>query len=157
MKTADLLITAPKDEPTIITERFVRASPELLYELWTTPEHMRRWLGPRYLQMPVCEVDLRIGGAYHYVHQAPDGSEYNFRGEYLELDPPHRIVATFVFEDYPSSIDTVTFEPVDGGTLVRGHTLHQTMESRDAALASGMEGGIRESYERLDELLAERV
>ncbi len=152
MNTAELLVTAPADEPTIITERFVKASPELLYELWTTPEHMRRWLGPRYLEMPVCEVDLRVGGQYHYVHRAPDGTEYNFRGEYLELDPPHRIVATFIFEEYPSSIDSVTFEPIDGGTLVHGHTLHQTMESRDAAMASGMEGGMRESYERLDEL-----
>ncbi|MDI1288989.1 MAG: SRPBCC family protein [bacterium] len=156
MKTAELLITAPEDEPTIITERFVKASPEFLYEMWTTPEHMRRWLGPRYLEMPVCEVDLRVGGQYHYVHKAPDGSEYSFRGEYLELDRPHRIVATFIFEEYPSSIDTVTFEPVDGGTLVHGHTLHQTMESRDAAMASGMEGGMRESYERLDELASAR-
>lgn len=154
MNTTELILTVPADEPTIITERFVRATPGLLYELWTTPAHMRRWLGPRYLDMPVCEVDLRVGGTYHYVHQAPDGSRYNFRGEYLELDPPHRIVATFVFEDYPSSIDTVTFEPVEGGTLVHGHTLHQTMESRDAAVASGMEGGIRESYERIDDLVA---
>ena len=73
------------------------------------------------------------------------------------MDPPHRIVATFVFEDYPSSTDTVVFEPVEGGTLVHGHTVHESIFNRDMHVDSGMAGGLRESYERIDDLLNEQA
>lgn len=101
-------------------------------------------------------MDLRVGGSYRFVHRAPDGQEFGFHGEFREIDPPHRLVQTFVFEGAPEheAVETLTLEPVDGGTLLIGRTAHDTIEARDAHVAAGMEGGMRETYERLDELLA---
>jgi uncharacterized protein YndB with AHSA1/START domain len=73
MTKAKLEVIAPADEPVIITHRFINASPALVFEAWTTPEHMRQWIGPRQLTMVACEVDLRVGGRYRFVHRAPDG------------------------------------------------------------------------------------
>ena len=101
MTTSKLEVIAPANEPVIITHRFIKASPALLFKCWTTPEHMKQWLGPRELVMVSCEVDLRVGGGYRYVHRAPDGQEYGFHGKYLEIDAPHRMVCTFVFEPFP--------------------------------------------------------
>ena len=117
---------------------------------------MRRWLGPRTFEMVSCDVDLRVGGTYRYVHRAPDGQEYGFHGEYREIDAPRRLVATFVFEPMPDheAVDTLTMEEVDGGTLVTTTTRHASFEARDGHVAGGMETGMSEGYERLDALVA---
>ena len=156
MTAATLEIVAPTGEPTIITRRVIKAPPALLWDVWTKPEHMRRWLGPKRLEMVHCEVDLRVGGSYRFVHRAPDGQEFGFHGVYREIDKPRRLVSTFVFEPWPDleAVDTLTFEEVDGGTLVTTSSRHSSIEARDGHLAGGMEGGMTEGYERLDSLVA---
>jgi len=157
MTTSKLEVIAPADEPIIITRRFFKATPALLFKMWTTPEHMKQWLGPRDLQMISCEVDLRVGGGYRYVHRAPDGTDYGFHGKYLEIDEPHRMVCTFVFEMFPQAeaVDTLTLEARDGGTLVTTHSRHSSIEARNGHLNGGMEKGMSEGYERLDALVAD--
>ena len=153
--TPKLEVIAPANEPIIVTRRFIKASPSLLFELWTTPEHMKQWLGPRQYEMTLCEVDLRVGGGYRYVHRAPDGREYGFHGNYLQIDAPHRMVCTFVFEMFPQNevVDTLTLEDKDGGTLVTTHSRHPSIEARNGHLAAGMERGMTEGYERMEVLL----
>ncbi len=159
MTKAKLEVIAPANEPVIITRRFIKAPPALLFAAWTTPEHMKQWLGPRDLEMVFCSVDLRVGGAYRYVHRAPDGQEYGFNGKYLEIEPPRRLVCTFVFEAMPEveSVDTLTLEARDGGTMVTTHTRHASIEARDGHLSSGMEAGMTEGYERLEALVQKLV
>ncbi len=150
-----LEVIAPADEPVIITRRFFKASPVLLFKAWTTPEHMKQWLGPREYEMVSCEVDLRVGGGYRYVHRGPDGTDYGFHGKYLEIDAPHRMVCTFIFEMFPQAevIDTLTLEEQAGGTLVTTHSRHPSLEARNGHLQAGMERGMSEGYERLDSLI----
>ena len=154
--TKTLDITAPPGSPVIEFRRFVRATPELLFRVHTEPEHVRHWWGPRNLELVVCEIDLRVGGAYRFVHRAPDGSEYGFHGVYREIERPHRLSHTFVYEGAPEheAVDTSVFEAVEGGTMIHGTSVFVSVEARDFHLESGMEGGIRETYERLDELVA---
>ena len=150
-----LFIHAVDNEPVIITHRFIKASPAVLFKCWTTTEIMKQWLGPKELVMISCEVDLRVGGGYRYVHRAPDGQEFGFHGKYLEIDAPHRMVCTFVFEPFPDAeaIDTLTLEAKDGGTLVTTHSRHSSMEARNGHLSGGMERGMSEGYERLEALV----
>ena len=155
--TAPLDITAPPGEPVITFRRFLKAPPELVWDAFTKPEHMRNWYGPRYLEIVKCDVDLRVGGEYRMVHRAPDGQEFGFHGTFREIDRPRRLVQTWVFEGMPDaeSVETMELDAVDGGTLVRATSVHPSVEVRDTHLANGMEDGARESYERLDEVLAE--
>jgi uncharacterized protein YndB with AHSA1/START domain len=155
MTTSKLEVIAPANEPVIITHRFIKAPAALIFKAWTTPEHMKQWLGPRELEMVSCEVDLRVGGRYRYVHRAPDGTEYGFNGKYLEIDRPRRMVCTFVFEAMPDfeAVDTLTLEEKDGGTMITTHTRHASIQARDGHLSGGMESGMSVGYERLEELL----
>lgn len=156
MQAARLEVIAPPDEPVIVTHRFVKAPPALVFAAWTTPEHLVHWMGPRELPMVRCEVDLRVGGGYRYVHRAPDGQEFGFGGSYLEIDPPRRLVCTSVFEMMPDheAVETLTLEAQDGGTLVTTHTRHATVQGRNEHLAGGrMEAGMGDGYARLDELV----
>lgn len=156
MTTSKLEVIAPANEPVIITHRFIKAPAELLFKAWTTPEHLKQWLGPPELEMISCEVDLRVGGSYRYVHRASTGEEYGFGGKYLEIDRPHRLVCTSVFELMPQNeaVETLTFEERDGGTVVTTHTRHGSIEARDAHLSGGrMEAGMTDGYERLEALV----
>jgi uncharacterized protein YndB with AHSA1/START domain len=154
---AETEIIAKPGEPVIEMRRFVKAPPELVYQVLTEGEFLRRWWGPRRLVTTVCEVDLRVGGAWRIVHRAPDGAEFAFHGEFLELDPPHRRVSTWVYVGVVEAAATETFElnAVDGGTLLRSRVVHDSVANRDMHLANGMEDGLRESYSRMDEVLAE--
>ncbi|HEX4176083.1 MAG TPA: SRPBCC domain-containing protein, partial [Acidimicrobiales bacterium] len=109
------------------------------------------------LEITVCEADLRVGGSWRVVHRAPDGTEFRFHGEFLELDPPHKRVGTFVYKGAPENVATETMvcEPVDGGTMLVSTMVHDSVEARDMHVASGMEEGILDAYSRLDELVAE--
>jgi uncharacterized protein YndB with AHSA1/START domain len=148
-------ITTPAGEPVITVRRFFKAPPELVYRAVTEGGYLRRWFGPRRLEVSECEVDLRVGGTWRIVHRAPDGTEFAFHGEFLELDPPHRRVGTFIFEGAPEheATETLVFEPVEGGTMLTSTARHSSVEARDMHVANGMEQGIIESNERLDELL----
>ena len=157
MTNEETQITIPPGEPVIKVRRFFKAPPELLYRVITEGEFLRRWWGPRRLEVAECDVDLRVGGTWRVVHRAPDGTEFVFHGEFLELTPPWRRVGTWVWEGATEhkATETLVLEPVDGGTMLVSTMVHTSVEARDMHVANGMEGGIIESHERLDEVLAE--
>lgn len=148
-----MTLTLPSDLE-IRLERVFDAPRALVFEAWTQPEHVTQWWGQKGSTLTVCEIDLRPGGRWRYVELAADGNEYPFTGEYLEVSPPERLVHTFVFDVEPfnarPALVTLTFEDVGGRTLMTETTAFETMEDRDAMIESGMEGGARESCERLD-------
>jgi uncharacterized protein YndB with AHSA1/START domain len=153
----EMQITTPAGEPIIELQRFLKAPPELVYRALTEGELLRRWWGPRRLEVAECQIDLRVGGRWRIVQRAPDGAEFGFHGVFLELDPPRRRVATWVYEGAPEATATETFEldAVEGGTLLRSTMVHESVANRDMHVASGMKEGIAESYARMDELLAD--
>jgi uncharacterized protein YndB with AHSA1/START domain len=156
MTDAPTEIIIPPAEPLIRTRRFFKAPPELVYRAMTDPECVRRWFGPRYLENTVSEADLSVGGSWRVVQRAPDGTEFGFHGEFLELDPPRKRVGTFIYEGAPEHVATETMvcEPVDGGTMLSSTMVHDSVKTRDMHVASGMEEGMLDSYSRLDELVA---
>jgi uncharacterized protein YndB with AHSA1/START domain len=154
----NLEIVAEPGKPTIMTRRVVNAPRSLVFDTFTTPEHLKRWMGPRLLTLILCENDLRGGGGYRLVHRAPDGQEFGFHGTYREIVRPERIVRTFVFELMPEheALETLVLEEHDGQTTITTTTVHKTVEGRDGHLAGGrMEAGMIEGYARLDALLDE--
>ncbi len=120
----------------------------------TTPEHVRRWWCMDGFTMPVCEIDLRVGGGYRYVMVAPDGKEVGFHGEYREIAAPERIVHTEIFEPFPNSpaLVTVTLEDRGDTTLYRSLVVHDSTQARDMHIGSGMEGGANIALDRLEEI-----
>ena len=149
------VITAEPGIPQIVIEREFDAPRELVYRAWTEPELLKQWLGPRNLTMRIDHFDLRDGGSYRYVHIDPDGNEYGFHGVFHGDPSPDGLVQTFEFEGAPGhvSLDTLTLEERDGKTIARTNSVFQTVEARDGMVQSGMEVGINEGYERLDELI----
>ena len=150
---------APHDEPVIIFRRAFNAPARLVFAAWTEPEHLRHWRGPRGFELVACEVDLRVGGGYRFVHRAPDGSRHVFYGRYLEIERPSRLVSTFAYEAVPETeaLDEVTFDEGRGTTLVTGRSAFPTFQARDLYLSGGAERGLAESHDRLDELLGTLV
>jgi uncharacterized protein YndB with AHSA1/START domain len=150
-----LELVAEPGKPTIVTRRVVAAPRALVFDAFTKPEHLRRWMGPRALAMVSCVSDLRVGGAWRMVYRGPDGKEFGFHGEFREVVRPERIVRTFVFEPFPDqqAVETFTLDEKDGKTTVTTLTVHKTLEGRDGHLNHGMEVGMTEGYARLDELL----
>ncbi|MPY77653.1 MAG: polyketide cyclase [Actinophytocola sp.] len=148
-------IVADPGLPTIVLTREFDAPPELVFRAYTEAELITQWLGPRRLTMYVDTFEPRTGGSYRYRHVDENG-EYAFRGVFHEVRPHDRIVQTFTYEGVPDgvSLETATFEDIGGRTRVTTTSVVDTVEARDAMIASGMEVGIREGYERLDELLA---
>lgn len=141
----------------IMTTREFNAPAELLLRAWTDPELVQQWLGPRDLQMRIETYEAHDGGRWRYIQSAPDGAEYGFHGVFHGTPSvEHGIVQTFEFEGWPGhvSLDTLTFEPTENGTRVRTNTVFQSVEARDGMLNSDMERGMRQSYERMDELVA---
>jgi uncharacterized protein YndB with AHSA1/START domain len=141
--------------PVIIFRREFRAPASLVFECWTEPRHLRHWRVPRGFEFIACEVDLRVGGSYRFVHRAPDGSCHAFRGRYLEIERPSRLVSTFTYEGAPETeaLDEVTFGEIDGTTLVTGRSTFPTFQARERYAAAGAEQGLTQCHERLDELL----
>ena len=152
----ELAITTPSDREIVMT-RELNAPRDLVFEAHTSCEHMSRWWGPRKYEVVSCDIDFRPGGKWRIVHRGPDGEDYAFRGEYREIDRPARIVWTFEFEGWPGqiSVETLTLEEHDGKTTLTASSVYDTVEARDGMLESGMADGARETFERLDEYLAE--
>jgi uncharacterized protein YndB with AHSA1/START domain len=144
--------TTPSDREVVMT-REVEAPRELVFDAWTKPEHVQQWmLGPSGWTMPVCEIDLRPGGEWHFVWGRADGTEMEMRGEYREVTPPVRLVSTESWGgDWPETINTVTLSEEDGKTTITQTVLYPSQEARDAALETGMKDGVSQSFDRLAE------
>jgi uncharacterized protein YndB with AHSA1/START domain len=144
--------TTPSDREVVMT-REVEAPRELVFDAWTKPEHVQQWmLGPSGWTMPVCEIDLRPGGEWHFVWGRADGTEMEMRGEYREVTPPVRLVSTESWGgDWPETINTVTLSEEDGKTTITQTVLYPSREARDAALETGMKDGVSLSFDRLAE------
>ena len=151
-------ITALGDREIVMLRQF-DAPRRLVFDAWTKPELLKQWLlGPPGWSMPVCEIDLRVGGAYRYVwRQGSDGSEMGMRGVYHEIVPQERLVWTELFDEawYPGeALITTTLAEEGGRTTLTTTILYVSQEARDAVLKSGMERGVAASYDKLAELLA---
>ena len=157
--THETEIAADPNVPSITIVREFNAPPERVHRAWTDPELVARWMGPRSVSMRIDDWDCRTGGKWRY-GATRDGEDVGgFFGSFHEVRPD-RIVQTFTFEGYPDGValETVFFEDLgDGRTRVRTQSLVDTFEARDAMLSSGMDVGIREGFERLDELLASQA
>lgn len=148
-------VETPSDS-TIRMTRVFDAPPQLVYDAMTKPEHVVHWwgrLGEGY-SVPVCEIDLRVGGRWRFVNRHPKG-EAAFHGEYRELVPPSRIVYTEIFEEFPDGVSVVTSEFVEeaGKTRLTVTVDYGSREVRDMVLATGMAKGAAISYDRLNDLV----
>ena len=155
-----LVITTPSDLEIAMTRDFAGPRP-LVWEVFTRPEHVKQWWGHKHLEMVVCEIDLRVGGAYRYTGRIPDGTEVPFRGVYREIAAPDRLVYTEIY-DVPMARDhegvvTTTFTEKAGKTTVHSVVRYDSKETRDVVLASGMERGVEAGYDQIDEMLATQL
>ena len=152
----EMHITAEPGVPQVLTSRELDAPRDLVYRAFTEPELLVQWLGPRKYTMTVDRFDLRDGGTWRYVHADDAGHAFGFHGVFHGTPSPEGMVQTFEFEGAPGhvSMDTVTFEEKDGKTTVRTNSGFQSVEARDAMVGAGMESGLQEGYERLDELMS---
>ncbi len=152
-----LTLATPSDCEIVMTRRF-DAPRALVFEALTKPELLKRWMhGPEDWSLPVCEIDLRVGGEFRYVWRGPDGAEMGMGGVFREIEPPARIVNTELFdEDWTGGETLVTteLEERNGRTTLTTTVVYTSQAARDGALKSGMEQGLGESYDRLDGLLA---
>lgn len=152
----DLEVTIISDTEIQITREF-DAPRELVFKAMTDPALLARWWGPRRYRTVVDMMDARPGGKWRMRNIAADGGEHAFRGEFREVVPPERVVWTFEYEPLPGhvSVETMTLVERDGRTTLIVRNVFASQEDRDGMVDSGMESGARESYERLDEVLAE--
>jgi uncharacterized protein YndB with AHSA1/START domain len=155
MQTNETTLTLPSDREILITRQF-NAPRHVVFEAWTKPEHVVHWWGAFGMKMSVCEIDLRPGGAYHFVLRDADGNEYGFGGKYQEIVPPERLVYTDGFEGMPGheAVVTATFEEQDGKTMLVSRSVYQSVEDRDGHVNSGMEPGLKQTYDQLEAYLA---
>jgi uncharacterized protein YndB with AHSA1/START domain len=153
------VITTPGDRE-IHVERVFDAPRERVFAVYTDPELIPQWWGPRGTETVVDEMDVRPGGRWRFVGRDSEGNEFAFRGVFREISPPERVVQTFEWEGMPGhvSIDTAVFEDLgDGRTRIVSDSIFHLREERDGMIASGMEGGLNDTYDRLEELLARQA
>jgi uncharacterized protein YndB with AHSA1/START domain len=151
--TGTLKVTTPSDREIVLTRVF-DAPRRLVYQAFTTPELLKRWLGPRGWSLVACDMDLRAGGAYRFVGRGTEGRDLGWGGIYREIVPPERIVHTESFDGYPGeSLVTAVWAEHAGKTTLTLTILYESKEIRDAVVKSGLEHGAAESYDRLAELL----
>lgn len=155
----ELKVTAEPGVPQVFTERTFDAPRELVFRAFIEPELLVQWLGPRQYTMTIDRFDARDGGTYRYVHADDAGNAFGFHGVFHGEPSPDGFVQTFEFEGAPGnvSMDTLTLEERDGKTTVRTNSLFQSVEARDAMVQSGMAEGMKDGYDRLDELMAKLV
>ena len=146
-------VTLPTDEQILITREF-DAPKHLVYKAWTTPELVKRWWSGNRGETKIVEIDLRVGGAWRYVMVTDRGFEVAFHGEYREIVPNERIVSTEVYEGMPEaeSLNTATFTESDGRTTLTVLVQHASKEARDAHIESGMETGMQEAMDILEQI-----
>jgi len=152
-------VTLPTDEQILITREF-DAPRHLVFEAWTTPELVKRWWNAKRGEMTVAEIDLRVGGKWRYAMVTEDGFEVAFHGEYREILPNERIVSTETYEGVPegvseedaTTVNTATFTEADGRTTVTILVQAPSKTSRDAIVESGMEAGLQDALDLLEEV-----
>ena len=172
--TTSVTIEPGADGREIVFTRIIDAPRELVFKAWTEPKHLAQWWGPRGMTNPVCEVDLRPGGAYRIVMRSPDGVDYPVRGVYLEIVESERLVFTIAAHDHPAEwqdrlnqyrpkedagpdlkqVWTVTFEEHDGKTKLPTRNRFESVADRDGARKMGHAEGAAQSLDRLAEHLA---
>jgi uncharacterized protein YndB with AHSA1/START domain len=152
-------VTLPTDEQILITREFA-APKHLVYKAWTTPELVKRWWNAKRGEVTIAEIDLRVGGKWRYVMVADDGFEVGFHGEYREIDTNERIVSTEIYEGLPegvseeegATLNTATFIETNGSTTLTLLVQAANKISRDAIIDSGMEAGLQDALDLLDEV-----
>ena len=152
-------VTLPTDEQILITREF-DAPKHLVYKAFTTPELVKRWWHAKRGEMTIAEIDLQVGGKWRYVMVADGGIEVGFHGEYREIVPNERIVSTEVFEGLPegvseeegATVNTATFIEADGRTTVTILVEAANKVSRDAIIESGMEAGLQDAMDLLEQV-----
>jgi uncharacterized protein YndB with AHSA1/START domain len=154
-KARETTVDLPSDTETVV-RRVFDGPARHVFDAWTTPEFVRQWYGYAGSSMTVCEIDLRPGGVWRWAQEMPDGMEIAFSGVYREVERPHRLAFSEVFEMMPGTDFevTMTFEEHGDETLLTTHMRYQSQENRDGHLQSGMEEGTRHVYEQLDTVLA---
>jgi uncharacterized protein YndB with AHSA1/START domain len=147
------MVTLPTDEQILIAREF-DAPKHLVYKAWTTPELVKRWWSGHRGEVTIAEIDLRVGGAWRYVMTANGGFEVAFHGEYREIVPNERIMSTEVYEGMPAeeAVSTATFTEVDGRTTLAILVQHASKQSRDAHINTGMEAGMQEAMDLLEQV-----
>jgi uncharacterized protein YndB with AHSA1/START domain len=150
------VVTLPADEQILITREF-DAPKHLVYKAWTTPDLVSRWWPGRRGEMTSCEIDLRVGGTWRYVMLCTGGAEVAFHGEYREIVPNERIVTTEVYEGAPDGdadppLNVITFTELGGRTRLGVLVQCPSKEVRDIIIDSGMEGGMQEGMDLLEEI-----
>ena len=154
--TRETQISLDPDVPLVRITREFDAPPDKVFRAHTDPDLVVQWLGPSRHTMRIDRYDCRTGGSYRYIHES-DGTEYAFHGCFHEVRPSELIVQTFTFEGFPDGValEKLVLEDIGGGrTRLTATSLVDSFEGRDAFVASGMETGVVEGYERLDEVLA---
>jgi uncharacterized protein YndB with AHSA1/START domain len=149
------IVAEPGTQNVVIT-RVINAPRERVYQAYVDPELFSQWVGPRELTMNVIEMNPTPGGRYRYIHADAEGNEYGFKGVFHDLKENQSIVQTFEFEGMPGHVclESLKLEDVDGGTLITGKSVFQSVEDRDGMIQSGMEVGVNDGYEKLEELLS---
>jgi uncharacterized protein YndB with AHSA1/START domain len=149
-------ISAPAGVPFIDMSRAFDAPRELLYRAYTEPELLVQWLGPRKYEMVVERWEPRDGGSWRYVHRDADGNAYGFHGVFHGPQTVDGMLQTFEFDGAPGhvSLDALVFEEQGDRTIIRNHSVFQSVADRDAMIEAGMAGGVNEGFDRLDELIA---
>ena len=152
-------ITAEAGKQEFFVTREFDAPRKVVFKAFVDPKLYVQWLGPRNMNMKLEKFEPRPGGMWRYVDKDPSGTEYGFHGVYHEVLTPERLIDTFEFEGLPEkghvSLETAKFEELPGGrTRLTIHSVFQTVADRDGMVSTGMEKGMTESFERLDELLA---
>jgi len=160
MKNKTEIIAEPGKQELFIKREF-DAPRELVFKAHTDPEIYVKWVGPREMKMTIEKWEARDGGSYRFTHER-DGHTYGFLGVYHELNAPERIIGTFEFDGLPERghviLGTTRFEELPGGRCRLVHqSVFQSVEDRDGMIASGMERGVNDGYEKLDSLLSEQV
>jgi len=151
---AELKVTTPTDREIVMT-RVLDAPRQLVFDAWSNPKHVPRWmLGPEGWTMPICEIDLRPGGEWHFVWRKSDGAEMGMRGVYREIKPPDRLVSTESWGgDWPETLNTLVLTEQNGKTTITNTVLYPSKQARDAALKTGMKEGVAQSFDRLEKYL----
>ena len=153
-KTGVTNYATPSDRELVVT-RVIDAPRNVVFDAWTNPKHLPKWLlGPEEWTMPVCEVDLRPGGAWRFVWRKSDGTEMAMHGTYREIERPGRLVSTESWgPEWPETVNTLVLTEAEGQTTLTMTIRYPSKEAREAALKTGMKDGMDQSFGRLDELV----